>query len=207
MLQSRAPQGDDRRLRPPLAGLLMLLVLAGTVAGGRACAQQTPAEPPPAATPAPPAAAAKKPVDPEAADTPATVIDDKQIESILGKSVLSPTGEDMGRITDILVDKAGALRAAVIDFGGFFGVGSRKIAVDWYSLHFKSDGRTDAIVAALPPGQLRKSPVYKEGEPVVILGRAAEGEARAAEPKPAPAAAPSAPAATAPTPAPNPAPQ
>jgi len=31
----------------------------------------------------------------------------------------SPTDEDMGRIVDVIVDRAGLVRAAVIDFGGF----------------------------------------------------------------------------------------
>ncbi len=42
----------------------------------------------------------------------------------------------MGHIVDVIVDRAGAVRAAVIDFGGFLGVGSRKIVVDWSALHF-----------------------------------------------------------------------
>ena len=42
----------------------------------------------------------------------------------------------MGRIVDVLVDRSGEVRAAIIDFGGFLGVGSRKIAVDWDALHF-----------------------------------------------------------------------
>ena len=42
----------------------------------------------------------------------------------------------MGRIVDVLVDRSGQVRAAIIDFGGFLGVGSRKIAVDWNALHF-----------------------------------------------------------------------
>ena len=55
---------------------------------------------------------------------------------MLGRDVRSPTDEDMGRIVDVIVDRAGAVRAAVIDFGGFLGVGSRKIVVDWNALHF-----------------------------------------------------------------------
>ena len=51
--------------------------------------------------------------------TPATVVDAQQLESILGKNVISPTGEDMGRIVDIIVDRSGQVRAAIIDFGGF----------------------------------------------------------------------------------------
>ena len=55
---------------------------------------------------------------------------------MLGRDVRSPADEDMGRIVDVIVDRAGTVRAAVIDFGGFLGVGSRKIVVDWNALHF-----------------------------------------------------------------------
>ena len=68
--------------------------------------------------------------------TPATVIDDREVEGILGKSVRSNAGEDMGQIIDVIVKRNGQVRAAVIDFGGFLGVGSRKIAVDWSALSF-----------------------------------------------------------------------
>src|SRR3974377_1106659 len=48
--------------------------------------------------------------------TPATVVDDREAEGILGKSVRSSAGEDMGRIIDIIVNRGGQVRAAVIDF-------------------------------------------------------------------------------------------
>ena len=47
---------------------------------------------------------------------------------MLGKDVLSATGENMGRIVDVLFEYSGKPRAAIIDFGGFLGVGTRKIA-------------------------------------------------------------------------------
>ena len=72
----------------------------------------------------------------EKTSVPATVVDGEQLESVLGIEALSSAGDDMGRITDIIVDRSGQIRAAIIDFGGFLGVGSRKIAVDWRSLHF-----------------------------------------------------------------------
>jgi hypothetical protein len=58
------------------------------------------------------------------------------VQGALGRAVYSGTGEDLGRIIDVLVDKGGHVRAAVIDFGGFLGVGSRKVVVDWAALHF-----------------------------------------------------------------------
>ncbi|HZZ21759.1 MAG TPA: PRC-barrel domain-containing protein, partial [Roseiarcus sp.] len=105
----------------------------------------------------------------EKAGVPATVVDGEQLESVLGIEALSSTGDDMGRIVDIIVDRGGQVRAAIIDFGGFLGVGSRKIAVDWRSLHFDPK-KAGTVVVNLTKDQLRVAPVYKAAEPVVMIG-------------------------------------
>ena len=69
--------------------------------------------------------------------------------AILGKSVRSNAGEDMGRIVDIIVSRDGQIRAAIIDFGGFLGIGTRKIAVDWNALDFTPLGKPGAIMLEL----------------------------------------------------------
>jgi hypothetical protein len=91
-------------------------------------------------------------------------------EAILGKSVHSSTGEDMGRLVDVIVDTDGRPRAAIIDFGGFLGVGSRKIAVDWSALQFPPPGKTDAkITLEFTRDQVKAAPEYQEGKPIVVL--------------------------------------
>ncbi len=105
----------------------------------------------------------------EKTSVPATVVDGEQLESVLGIEALSSAGDDMGRITDIIVDRSGQVRAAIIDFGGFLGVGSRKIAVDWRSLHFNPK-KAGSVIVNLTKDQLRVAPVYKEAEPVVMIG-------------------------------------
>jgi hypothetical protein len=40
-------------------------------------------------------------------------------------------GKQLGLVSDVLVDADRRPRAAVIDFGSFPGVGSRKVAIDW----------------------------------------------------------------------------
>lgn len=144
--------------------------------------------------PVPPPSAGTVAKQPGASGTPATVIDGQQVESLLGKQVRSTTGEDMGHIADIIVDKAGSMRAAVIDFGGFLGVGTRKIAVDWSALRFPTNGKPDHVVVDIPRNDLRVAPTYKEGEQVVVLGRPADPKP-ATLPDPAPPAQPPAPAA------------
>ena len=136
---------------------------------------QQPAAAPPSQQPAAappsqqPAAAPASQQPEEKTSVPATVVDGEQLESVLGIQALSSTGDDMGHIVDIIVDRTGQIRAAIIDFGGFLGVGSRKIAVDWRSLHF--DPKKAGVVAVnLTKDQLRVAPVYKAAEPVVMIG-------------------------------------
>jgi hypothetical protein len=100
-----------------------------------------------------------------------TVIDAVDAHGILGRDVRSPTGENMGRISDVIVDRAAQVRAAVIDFGGFLGVGSRKIVVDWAALHFWNVAdKSASITLELTRDQVRAAPEYKEDQPIVVLG-------------------------------------
>jgi hypothetical protein len=102
-----------------------------------------------------------------------TVLGSKQAEGILGKEVRSTADENMGRIIDVIVDRSGQVRAAVIDFGGFLGVGSRKIAVDWGVLNFSvpSDQR-DVVTIELTREQVKTAPEYKDKRAVIVLGAA-----------------------------------
>ena len=119
-----------------------------------------------------PAADNPKPESPSAAAEPTvTVIDGGTVRGILGRTVQGADGKDMGRIVDIMVDPAGLIRAAIIDFGGFLGVGSRKIAVSWNALHFaRAVKNRDDIKLEATRDQLKAAPEYREGNPVVVIG-------------------------------------
>jgi len=120
----------------------------------------------PPATPNPPATP-KEPAPPASV----TIIGAKDAHGVLGRDVRSAADEDMGRIVDVIVDRAGMVRAAVIDFGGFLGVGRRKKVKDWNALHFGLvANKTDSITLELTKDQVRAAPEYKEGAPIVVLG-------------------------------------
>jgi hypothetical protein len=115
-----------------------------------------------------PAATSKEPLPPSV-----TIIAPREAHGVLGRDVRSPTDEDMGRIVDVIVDRTGTVRAAVIDFGGFLGVGSRKIVVDWNALHFgRVNNKTDSITLELTKAQVAAAPEYQEDKPIVVLGAA-----------------------------------
>jgi PRC-barrel domain len=100
-----------------------------------------------------------------------TILNNHEVEGILGKDVRSAADENMGRIVDVLVDRGGQVRAAIIDFGGFLGVGSRKIAVDWNALHFPAPAKPGGLVTLeLTRDQVKAAPEYQDGKPIVVLG-------------------------------------
>ena len=148
-------------------GILIVFLIIGLVGSAEAyAAEDTGAtQGSRAATPD----AAKEPAPPPSV----TVIGARDAHGILGREVRSAVNEDMGRIVDVIVDREGSVRAAVIDFGGFLGVGSRKIVVDWGALRFGGvANKRDSITLELTKAQVSAAPEYKEDAPVIVLGAA-----------------------------------
>ena len=84
------------------------------------------------------------------------------VMSILGKRVKGPRGEDLGRVVDVLADASGRVRVAIIDFGGFLGVGNHRIAVDWPLLRFNPDVHNPSLLLSVNPEKLATAPEYKD---------------------------------------------
>jgi hypothetical protein len=148
-------------------GILILFLIAGLAGGPAASAAEDTGATQGSRTA--PADAAKEPAPPPSV----TVIGAKDAHGILGREVRSAANEDMGRVVDVIVDREGTVRAAVIDFGGFLGVGSRKIVVDWGALVFwRVANKRDSITLELTKAQVAAAPEYKEDAPVIVLGAA-----------------------------------
>ncbi len=89
------------------------------------------------------------------------------ITTILGRAVVDRGGSQVARVIDVLVDQEGQVRAAVLEFGGFMGMGQRRIAVTWRSLKFTpADQR---IVLELDAAAVQAMPDYRPAAPVQIV--------------------------------------
>jgi hypothetical protein len=149
-----------------IAGLAMSLPVSAAEDSGTQGSRAAPAD---AAKDATKDAPKKEPAPPPSV----TVIGARDALGILGRDVRSAANENMGRIVDVIVDREGTVRAAVIDFGGFLGVGSRKIVVDWSALHFgRVANKSDSITLELTKEQVTAAPEYKQDAPVIVLGAA-----------------------------------
>jgi hypothetical protein len=105
------------------------------------------------------------------AEPSVAVLQPRQVQGVLGRDVRSSANVNMGRIVDVIVDQDGRVRAAIIDFGGFFGVGSRRIAVDWNALRFDpASNRRNVVTLELTRDQLKDAPEYRDTQSVVVLG-------------------------------------
>ena len=148
--------------------------------------QPTSSEPPGSARPSAESAAPSPAETPSGSPAPATApaeapplarnletLPPNSAAGILGVKVSGPNAENMGLMVDVVVGDDGKPRAAVIDFGGFLGVGSRKIAVDWRLLKFLPGNAKTSIVLRLDRAALKAAPEYKPGsQPIVIVGPA-----------------------------------
>jgi hypothetical protein len=112
------------------------------------------------------AAAPEMPFGSTAPELPPTVelqtFAPREAMPVLGQRVAEPDGKAVARLVDVLVDPDGRPVAAVLDFGGFMGVGIRKIAVHWSTLRFEPGEGTYRIILTLAPDEIKAAPEYRD---------------------------------------------
>jgi hypothetical protein len=121
--------------------------------------RSTPKPQPPASS-APSSGAGENAPPPSGSDAEVRPLD-SSIVSVLGKKVEGAKGEDLGRVVDVLADARGRVRIAVIEFGGFLGVGIRRVAVDWSLLRFPPGDQDKFLTLSVSEKKLQSAPEYK----------------------------------------------
>ena len=92
----------------------------------------------------------------------------RRLGSVLGIEVRTSREQNVGRIVDLLASRSGQVEAAVIEFGGFLGMGSRKIAIEWSALRLENQGKQTVAILDMTRDQLRAAPEYKPDRPIVV---------------------------------------
>ena len=74
-------------------------------------------------------------------------------------SVFNAAGEKLGAIDDLMIDKrSGEVRYAVLEFGGFLGMGTDRYPLPWSVL--KYDTELEGYVVPLDKARLEDAPRY-----------------------------------------------
>ncbi len=87
-------------------------------------------------------------------------------ENLIGAPVYGPGDEAVGSIGDLSIREIGDVRVAIIDVGGFLGIGTRHIAVPFNTLQFFRKGLTGPVHAHidLSKDQLKELPEHIQQE-------------------------------------------
>jgi sporulation protein YlmC with PRC-barrel domain len=101
--------------------------------------------------------------------TDITDIDVISSDRVEGTSVYNNAGQKLGSIDDLMIDKrSGQVRYAVLEFGGFLGIGTDRYPIPWSML--KYDPIKNGYLAPLDKARLEKAPKY-HGERTPIYDR------------------------------------
>jgi hypothetical protein len=96
------------------------------------------------------------------------------VVSVLGVEAHSSSEDSVGRIVDILAGPDGNVEAAIIEVGGFLGIGTRQVAVAWSSLHFYRHGTALRARIAATREELYRTPQYHSGRSTVVVHQPTE---------------------------------
>ncbi|MQT12352.1 PRC-barrel domain-containing protein [Segnochrobactrum spirostomi] len=76
------------------------------------------------------------------------------------RPIQNPQGEDLADLDDVIVSPDGRITDAVVSFGGFLGLGAKKVKVSWQEFTF--DNGKKVLVLAKSNDEINAMPDYKE---------------------------------------------
>jgi sporulation protein YlmC with PRC-barrel domain len=78
---------------------------------------------------------------------------------VIGTNVYNSTGDKIGKIEDVMLDKTtDGIMFAVVGFGGFLGIGEKYHAIPWKLLDY--DEATGGYVVPFTKEQLEQAPAH-----------------------------------------------
>jgi sporulation protein YlmC with PRC-barrel domain len=80
-------------------------------------------------------------------------------DKLIGTNIYDPSGSEIGEVKDLVVDSDNRINKAIVEVGGFLGVGSKYVAVDIAQL--KQSGKKKGFVTSMTKEELKTLPEYK----------------------------------------------
>jgi len=85
----------------------------------------------------------------------------KEVEKYIGKDVYGTQGNKVGELNNVLIDPDGKVRAGVIEFGGFLGIGEHRVAVPWNDINAQGD----RLTVSMTQDQIKSAPAWNKDKP------------------------------------------
>jgi sporulation protein YlmC with PRC-barrel domain len=92
-------------------------------------------------------------------------------EDLVGKTVVSSKGEDLGRVEDVVADQNGKVQYIILSHGGMLGMGGERVPVPWSAVQQSSaqqagqqKDQADRLVINIDKQKLENAPKLSRNE-------------------------------------------
>jgi sporulation protein YlmC with PRC-barrel domain len=101
--------------------------------------------------------------DADATDDSAVMNADGSLNAskLIGLDVQSPEDQKVGDIGEVVLDKEGQVEGVVVDVGGFLGIATHPVLLDWKDVTLASQDGKDRAVVNLTKEKLEQMPAYE----------------------------------------------
>ncbi len=101
--------------------------------------------------------------DADATDNSAIMNADGSLNAskLIGLDVQSPEDKKVGDIGEVVLDKGGKVEGVVVDVGGFLGIATHPVLLDWKDVTLASRDGKDRAVVNLTKEKLEQMPAYE----------------------------------------------
>jgi len=82
-------------------------------------------------------------------------------KNLIGKDVYGANGKKVGEVNNLLVGQDSRVHAAVVEFGGFLGIGEHKVAIPWDQLNVTND----RVMTNMTEDQVKAAPQWDKNKP------------------------------------------
>jgi hypothetical protein len=81
---------------------------------------------------------------------------------LIDARVRDESDHDIGEVSDALVDGSGRVKAIIVDVGGFIGIGTHRVALDFAKLGLRQSGDDLRLLTSMTKDQLKGLPEYTD---------------------------------------------
>jgi hypothetical protein len=110
-------------------------------------------------------------------------------DEVIGKGVVNINDEEVGTITDLVMDQDQKLVGVVLSVGGFLGIADKWVAIPVDQIDFPTDEQPARLNVAVTEEQLKNAPDFMTRQEVEAEEAAAQAQQQATTQQPAPAPA------------------
>ncbi len=94
-------------------------------------------------------------------------------DTLIGSKVTNAADENVGDVTDLLLDEDGKVVGVILSVGGFLGIGDKHVAVNWEEIELQDQG--EQVMISMTKEQISAAPAFETLEDQAIEQQA-EGE-------------------------------